>query len=62
MMGKTFDSVQKIKTNYKEHARQMENIVIESETLNQEYQNAMEATIHNICLSVFIKVNKLKIE
>ena len=49
MMGKVFESLQKIQSNYRSHSKDMESMVLESESLSQEYQSNMEDNIHAVC-------------
>lgn len=41
-MGRMFDSIHKIQFNYQQHAKDMDDMVIDLENGNMQYQNAME--------------------
>ena len=62
MMGKVFESLQKIQSNYRSHSKDMESMVLESESLSQEYQSNMEDNIHAVCTLFFIKASKSRKE
>ena len=48
MLGKIFQGLKDIETNYLGHAGDMEELVINSENTSMEYQNAMETTLTDI--------------
>jgi hypothetical protein len=58
MMSKIFESLLRIQGNYHAHAQEMEAMVVDSETLNQQYQDQMEATINAVCTSPFIQARR----
>lgn len=47
-MGRMFDSIKKIQANYKQHAKEMDDMVIDLETVNMQYQTTMEDNLHKI--------------
>lgn len=47
-MGRMFDSIKKIQSNYKQHAKDMDDMVIDLETVNMQYQTSMEDNLHKI--------------
>lgn len=68
MMGRMFDSIKKIQSNYQQHAKDMDDMVIDLETVNMQYQNTMEDNLYKISKHNNIqekksscKLNKMKI-
>lgn len=54
MLQKIYESLQKINDDYLAHGKDMEQLVLNSEKLNMDYENTMETTLNTMSKLPFI--------